>query len=123
MMTFIIPQTKTTPFAEFKEGNLIIKGKSVPYDQPSVYSIINEKLITYSKDPQNTTQIDFFLSEVNAISKRHIINVLKLLEELKQNGVDIKVNWHCNPENDDIQDFGEICKSICNINFQLKDSE
>jgi hypothetical protein len=122
-MTFIIPQTKTTPFAEFKEGNLIIKGKSVPFDQPSVYNIINEKLITYSKNPKNSTQIDFFLSEVNAISKRQIINILKLLEELKQNGIDIIVNWHCNSENEDIQDFGEICKTICNISFQLKEPE
>lgn len=123
MMTFIIPQTKTTPFAEFKDGNLIIKGKSVPYDQPSIYNIINERLISYSKNPQNSTQIDFFLSEVNAISKRQIINILKLLEELKHNGVDINVNWHCNPENEDIQDFGEICKTICNNSFQLKEME
>jgi hypothetical protein len=120
-MTFIIPQTKTTPYAEFKEGNLIIKGKSVPYEQPSLYNIINERLVTYSKNPKNSTQINFFLSEVNAVSKRQIFGILKLLEELNQSGVSIKVNWHCNPENEDIQDFGEICKTICDINFELKD--
>jgi hypothetical protein len=119
-MTFTILQTNTTPFAEFKEGNLIIKGKSVPFDQPDIYNIINKKLITYSKKPNDITQIDFFLSDVNAISKRYIIGILKLLEKLDHNGIIINVNWHCNPENDDIQDFGQICKTICKINFQVK---
>jgi hypothetical protein len=122
-MTFIIPQTKTTPFAEFKEGNLIIKGKSVPFEQPSVYDIINKKLANYAKNPENRTQIDFYLSEVNALSKRHIVSILKLLEKLKNNGIDINVNWYCHPDNEDIQDFGEICKTMCNLNFHLKESD
>jgi hypothetical protein len=119
-MTFIIPQTKTTPFAEFKAGNLIIKGKSVPLEQPAVYNIINKKLTNYAKNPENSTQIDFYLSEVNAVSKKQIVNILKLLEKLKKNGVNVNVNWHCHPDNEDIQDFGEICQTMCNLNFQLK---
>ena len=122
-MTFIIPQTKTTPFAEFRQGNLIVKGKSVPLEQPAVYNIINKKLSSYAKNPENSTQIDFYLSEVNAISKKQIVNILKLLEKLKKNGINVNVNWHCSPDNEDIQDFGEICKTMCNLNFQLKNAE
>jgi len=121
-MTFTIAQTKTTPFAEFSEGNMVIKGKSVPFERPVIYNIINKQLMDYTKNPKNKTQIDFTLSAVNAISKRYIINILKLIEKLDNNGVNVIVNWYYHPDDEDIIEFGEICKSICNINFQLKEA-
>jgi hypothetical protein len=121
-MTFIIAQTKTTPFAEFKDGFLVIKGKSVPFDYPEMYDIINDRLVVYSMVPSSQTQVDFYLSVVNAISKRYIFNIFKLLDKLEQKGTKIKVNWFYQKDNEDILELGEICKSNFHINVQLKET-
>jgi replicative DNA helicase len=119
-MTFTIAQTKTTPFAEFRDGYLVIRGKSVPFDKPEIYDIINDRLVIYSKNPEKHTYIDFIFSAVNAVSKRHIINTFRLLEQLNKKGTDIKVNWFYQDDNEDIRELGEICKSYFKMNIQLK---
>jgi hypothetical protein len=118
-MTFIIAQTKTTPYAEFKDGYLVIKGKSVPLEYPDIYDIINNRLVVYSKVPSNQAQVDFYLSVVNAVSKRYIFKTFKLLEKLNQKGTTIKVNWFFQRDNEDIQELGEFFKSNFCIDVQL----
>jgi len=120
-MTFIIAQTKTTPYAEFKDGYLVIKGKSVPFEYPEIYDIINDRLEVYSKVSSKIAHVDFYLSVVNAISKRYIFNTFKLLEKLGKQGTNIKVNWFYHKDNEDIQELGEICQSNFRINVQLKE--
>jgi hypothetical protein len=118
-MTFIIEQTKTTPYAEFDNGYLVIKGKSVPFEYPDIYDFINDRLVVYSLVPSTKAQIDFYLSAVNAISKKYIYNTFRLLEKLDKKGTKIRVNWYYQKDNEDIQELGEICKSIFCIDVQL----
>jgi hypothetical protein len=121
-MTYIIEQTKTTPSAEFKNGYLVIRGKSVPYEYPVIYDLIKDRLVIYSKLKLKKTQVDFYLSVVNAVSKRYIYNTFKFFEELEQNGTRMEVNWFYQTDNEDIKELGEICKSIFKINVQLKET-
>ncbi|MBN1598444.1 MAG: SiaC family regulatory phosphoprotein [Bacteroidales bacterium] len=119
-MTFTIAQTRTTPYAEFRDGYLLIKGKSVPFDHPDIYDTIKDRLLVYSENPEKNTQIDFNLSAVNAVSKRYIINTFKLLEDLNAMGTNISVNWYYQQDDEDIQELGEICRMSFNINIELK---
>jgi hypothetical protein len=122
-MTFTVAQTKTTPLAEFKNGYLAIKGKSVPFDHPEIYDVIIDRLMIYSKNPEKHTQIDFNLSAINAVSKRYIIDTFRMLEYIGSKGTEISVNWYYQPIDEDVLELGEICKSIFNINIRIKASE
>jgi len=119
-MTFTIAQTRTTPLADFRDGCLVIKGRSVPFDHPNIYDVISEKLMVYSQNPEKHTKINFNLSAINAISKRQIINTFRLLEFLGSKGTEMQVNWYYHTDDEDVQELGEICKSFFHINIQLK---
>ena len=120
-MTFTIAPTRTTPLAEFKDGYLVIKGKSVPFDHPEMYDIIRERLLTYSQKPEKNTRVDFYLSAVNAVSKRSIIHIFRILENIVERGTEVQVNWHYESDDEDLLELGEICKGYFRINIQLKE--
>jgi hypothetical protein len=118
-MTFLIVQTRTTPQAEFKNGYLTIKGKSVPFMYPDFYDVIKDRLECYSKNPNKTTLVDFNLSAVNAISKRSLMNTFQTLEDLDNKGTSIKVNWFYQEDDEDMKELGEICRSNFNLKIDL----
>jgi hypothetical protein len=118
-MTFTIVQTRTTPHAEFRDGHLSIKGKSVPFDHPDCYDTIRDLLLVYAKNPMSQTQIDFDLSAMNAVSKRSIVDTFRLLEEIDGINTKVLVNWFYRTDDEDIQEFGEICQSNFSIAVNL----
>lgn len=118
-MTFTIVKTRTTPHAEFRDGHLSIKGKSVPFDHPDCYDTIQDLLMDYSKNPQSTTQIDFDLSAVNAASKRSIVDTFRLLEKMNGANTKVEVNWFYQTDDEDVLEFGEICRSNFNLAVNL----
>ena len=119
-MTFTIFQTKTTPFAELRNGHLEIKGKSFPFNYPEIYDTIQDRLSAYMNQPERTTTIDFSLSAINAASKRSIIDTFRLLEEMSEKGLSLKINWYYQPDDEDVFELGEICQSSFKIDMQLK---
>lgn len=121
-MTFTIVQTRTTPHAEFRNGHLIIKGKSVPFDHPDCYDTIKDRLVVYAKNPMRRTQIDFDLSAVNAVSKRSIVDTFRLLEEINGEETKVQVNWFYQSDDEDVLEFGEICQSNFDVSVNLLES-
>jgi hypothetical protein len=114
-MKFTIFQTKTTPYADFRNGHLLIKGKSVPFDYPKIYDTIRDRLKVYMQKPEKEMKIDFNFSAINAVSKRSIIHTFRLLEEMNSLGANIQVNWYYHPDDDNVYELGEICKSTFKI--------
>jgi hypothetical protein len=119
-MTFTILQTKTTPYADFRNGYLVIKGKSVPFNHPEIYDTIRDRLEVYMQKPEKEMKIDFNLSAINAVSKRSIISTFRLLEKMNREGANIQINWYYHPDDDDVYELGEICKSTFNILMDVR---
>ncbi len=118
-MTFTIHQTKTTPFAELKDGYLVIRGKSVPFNYPDIYDTIQDRMSIYMNKPEEITRIDICLSAINAVSKRSIINTFQLFEEMGKHGMNILINWYYQPDDEDVYELGEICKSNFDLNIRM----
>lgn len=121
-MTFTIVQTRTTPQAEFRDGHLSIKGKSVPFDHPDCYDTIKDRLVIYAKNPLRRTQIDFDLYAVNAASKRSIVDTFRLLEEIDGDETKVHVNWFYQSDDEDVMEFGEICQSNFDVAVNVLES-
>ncbi len=118
-MTFTIHQTQTTPFAEFKNGNLVIRGKSVPFNYPEIYDTIQDRMLVYMQKPEEKTRIDICLSAINAISKRMIYNTFRQFEEMKKQGMDIQIKWYYQPDDDDVYEMGELCKANFDLDIRM----
>jgi hypothetical protein len=116
-MTFTIHQTRTTPFAEFKNGYLIIRGKSMPFNYPDIYDTIQDRMTLYMKHPEEKTRIDICLSAINASSKRSLINTFRLFEKMNKRGMNILINWFYQPDDEDVYELGEFCKSNFDLNI------
>ncbi len=121
-MTFTIIQTKTTPYANFRDGYLLIRGKSVPFGYPEMYDTIYDRLRIYMQRPEKNTKVDFDLSAINAISKLSIMQTFRLFEEMNKEGVNVQVNWYYQHDDEDVYELGEICKSTFDIEMDLKES-
>jgi hypothetical protein len=118
-MTFKIAQTKTTPFAEFRKGYILLKGKSVPLDRPEIFDTFSDRLEIYFQTPKKHTCIDFNFTFLNATSKRYMIHTFNHLEKIIEKGSELEINWYYLNDNEDIKEFGEICKSLFKMNIQL----
>jgi hypothetical protein len=120
IMTFTIIQTKTTPFADFNNGYLVVSGKSVPFNHPVFFDTIRDRLKIYMQKPAKDMKIDFNLSAINAVSKRAIMQTFRLLEEMNYDGVNVRVRWYYQHDDDDVQEFGEICQSTFKVPTEIR---
>jgi hypothetical protein len=120
-MTFTIFQTRTTPFAELRNGYLQIRGKSVPFNYPEIYDTIRDRLNVYMEKPEKSTTVDFNLSAINAVSKRSIMNTFEVFEVMSKKGCNLQVNWYYHPDDEDVYELGEIFKSRFDVNMQIRE--
>ncbi len=118
-MTFTILQTRTTPFAELRDGYLVIRGKSVPFNYPDSDDTIQDRMSLYMNKPDTTTRIDICLCAINAVSKRSIITTFQLFEKMSKQGINILVNWYYQSDDEDVFEMGEICKSAFDLNIRM----
>lgn len=118
-MYFYIQGTKTTPHALMNEGYMKISGKAVPVRDECFFGNINKKISQYTQEPANVTQVDFNLSYVNASSKKQMVDLLKQLELMNEQGFTVIVNWKYSEENEDVKELGEILQGIFEIKVNL----
>jgi hypothetical protein len=118
-MYFYIQGTKTTPHALMNEGYMKIKGKAVPVRDELFFGNINKKITKYTEEPANTTQVDFNLSHVNAFSKKSVVELLKQLETMNNQGFTVVVNWKYDTDNEDVKELGEILQTMFNFTINL----
>ena len=119
-MYFFIQGTKTTPSAIINDGYMKITGNSTAIDENNdFFGHFSRQVNLYSQQPANKTSIDIALEHVNATSKRYIIDLLKTLEKLKQQGFQVVINWHFEYENEDVKELGEIFDTMFDIDFNF----
>jgi len=72
--------------------------------------------------PEKQTRIDFDLSAINAVSKLSIMKTFRFFEEMNNEGTNIRVSWYYQPDDEDVFELGEICKSTFNVTIDIKKS-
>ena len=105
MEPFVISGTLKTPTIVFNpDGNLIIKGKSIPESVFKLYTPAIE-WIEELKAEYVTFNID--LEYINSASKVMLLELFRVLEA-NQNVKNIILNWHYDIEDEDNLDIGKI---------------
>lgn len=120
MKEFVIENTKSTPYVEFKyeEKRMIFRGESYPENAYSlyepIYKIIDEYFLSFED-----LLIDFELSYINTSSIKCLIILFDKLNENYQNGKSIVINWYYDEKNGFDYDMGQDFQMDLDIPFNF----
>ena len=111
-----------TPVVEFSSnGELLLKGRSIPENSIEFYKPLIEWLESYSQSPNSTTVLNVQLEYFNTSSSKCILDVFKKLESVS--GSEITVKWHYEEDDEDMLEAGEDYEAIIDLPFEMIEVE
>lgn len=121
MENLYIEATDYTPYVNFnyKTGNFMLKGKSVPVQAEEFYRDILIWLDNYVENPQEETNISLNLDYFNIVSSKKILYILYKLNELVERGYTVKLDWHYYKDEDDMLEMGQDFAFMVKIPFKF----
>lgn len=115
-----VAATSNTPSIEFDDENgvLTISGTSIAEDSQEFYRPLIEALKQYKAKPLLQTTVNLKLIYFNTSSSKSILDVLRLIESLKENS-EVTINWFYEKEDEDMLEVGEDYCEIVNLPFRM----
>ncbi len=101
-------------FLNAKTGHCQLSGESYLEEAGLFYKPIKEWLVEYCKTGKPIV-FDCKLSYVNTGSSKHILEILRILKEYQNSGVDVIVNWYIDAGDTDSEEDIEDCSIISGI--------
>ena len=123
METIKITATEDTPNVILDPANntFEISGRSLPEDVVVFYQPVIKWLEEFSKNPLTGFSLSFKLEYFNTASSKLILDILLKLEEIYQNGTQLKVIWNYLASDSDMKEAGEEYSEIVGLPFELKE--
>jgi hypothetical protein len=117
-----IPATKATPEILFdpKTESFTITGRSIPADAADFYLPLDrwvEKFVPIQKSDSIT--IDIKLDHLNTGSVRSLLAILAKIIKLREQQVNVMINWHHDMDDEDMVDKGEEMSLILEHPFRF----
>ena len=100
-------------------GKFEISGKSCPEDAIEFYDPVFNWLDEYEKKPLDKTVFDFRLTYFNTVSSKIIMMIMLRLEELFEDGHEVKVRWFYPEDDEDMEEAGDDYKGMLEVDFEL----
>lgn len=114
--------TAKTPTVDFKSnGELLIKGRSIPENSIEFYKPIIDWISDYGNGPQSDTSVNIQLEYFNTSSSKCILDVFKKLESLPDTSV--KIKWYYEEDDEDMLEAGEDYEAIIDLTFEMIEVE
>ena len=120
-MELYIEKTINTPYIKFVNGEMFISGRSIPENAILFFEPLFRSIVEYSKNPCDQTLITVFLEYANSSTNRALLTVFTLLENMFEKGLDIKVYWYYEPEDDMMRELGNDFKTILTLPICLEE--
>lgn len=120
METIKIQGTEDTPKIILDAENEImeISGRSLPEDVAVFYEPVLNWLKEYGENPNEHTIFHFRLTYFNTASSKLLLDILMILEELKEKGNDVLIKWHYPEEDEDMEEAGDEYADIVDVPFE-----
>ena len=121
MNELIIDKTVKTPYINFnsQSGILKIEGRSIPENPEEFYTKLFDWSNKYFTNPQNETLINVQLEYINSGSSKFILEFFQLIQKYKSQGINCKINWHYEEDDEAVLELGKHYQSIINVPFKL----
>lgn len=116
-----IEPTHKTPKVYFdpKTDHFELSGRSIPEDSVGFYKKILDWIDQYGQAPNAKTEVKFELEYFNTSSSKNILELLKKLEKIYQDGNDLKIIWYYDEDDEDMQETGEDYKALLSVPLEL----
>ena len=121
MEAIFIESTPKTPEVNFnaEKGIISLKGRSIPEHTVEFYKPLHNWIDKYGESPSANTSIEIFIEYYNTSSSKSILDLLKRLEGIQENGTDMLLKWFYEEDDESLMESGEEFKSMVNIPFEL----
>jgi len=121
MNELIIEKSAKTPFINFnaQSGILKIIGRSIPENPEEFYTNLLIWTKEYFNKPQNETLVHVQLEYINSGSSKFILEFFQLIELYKSKGMNCKINWHYEEDDEAVLELGKHYQSIIDVPFKL----
>ncbi|NPA67612.1 MAG: DUF1987 domain-containing protein [Chlorobi bacterium] len=102
-----------------ESGKFEISGKTCPEDAIEFYEPVFEWLDEYAKNPLDETIFDFKLTYFNTVSSKILMMIMLRLEEIAEDGHNVKIRWFYPEDDEDLEEAGEDYESMLEIDFEM----
>lgn len=122
METLLINSSPQTPYVHFDKdsGIMQIKGRSIPDQPDEFWGPILSWFDSYLLDPSVETTVIIDLEYFNITSSKRILFLLYKLNELSENGFDVKVEWLYRDSDEDMYEVGQDYAYMVKVPFEFK---
>jgi len=130
MKALVIKQTITTPEITFDYDNNIfnLEGCSRPEDVRSFYYPIIQWLTDLKNGVENgeiknnndITVFNFKFDYFNSSSAKFILDILVLINDIHKAGLNIRIDWYFEENDDDMKEVGEELSDVVDFPFEYK---
>jgi hypothetical protein len=111
-----------TPVVEFtSNGELLLKGRSIPENSIEFYKPLIEWIDNYGQQAEDKTVLSVQLEYFNTSSSKCILDVFKKLESLS--GSEVSVKWYYEEDDEDMLEAGEDYEAIIDLTFEMIEVE
>jgi hypothetical protein len=116
-----IEPTHKTPkvYLDPAENHFELSGRSIPEDSVGFYQRILTWIDDYSKSPNTQTHFKFELEYFNTSSSKNILELLKKLESINNDGNAVQISWYYDEDDEDMEETGEDYKALLNVPIEL----
>ena len=110
-----------TPLIDFdaQVGQMTIKGRSIPDNPDEFWYPVLRWFDVYVQDPSNSTVFNINLEYFNVTSSKRILALLYKLNELIDNGHDVKVHWYYRDGDEDMFEVGQDYAYMVKVPFEF----
>ncbi len=121
MKELVIEKTVKTPYVNFdpQSGILKIIGRSIPENPEEFYTKLFEWVNEYFKKPQEETLVNIQLEYINSGSSKFILEFFQLFQDSKSKGINCKINWYYEEDDEAVLELGKHYQSIIDVPFKL----
>ncbi len=122
MDNLLITETAHTPFVcmDLSTGTMEIKGRSIPDDADSFWMPVLSWFESYRMDPFSETTFIIYLEYFNIASSKRILFLLYKLNDMIDDGFDVRVEWHYRESDEEMFEVGNDYAYMVRVPFEFK---
>ena len=115
-------ETAQTPFIkmESESGDMVIRGRSIPDDADAFWMPVLSWFESYRLDPSASTVFKIDLDYFNISSSKRILFLLYKLNEMVEQGLNVRVEWFYRESDEDMFEVGNDYAYMVRVPFEFK---
>ncbi len=124
-LSLMIEPTKVTPFVQLdaRNGTLAFKGRSSPSASLEFYYPIMSSIDRAFTSGVSSITANFAFEYFNTSSSKCLFDILKRLAQFENRGMDVKINWYYEEDDEDMRETGEDYEDVLGLTFNFIEIE